>query len=83
MWMQIRGGAEPEYGIRKDTNNVFFTYTQRRRIGGKGDDNSKGPQPTRAHTQTPIITACSSSCFCIYIYFTTAYFMCCLFYMHI
>ncbi len=25
--MANRGGAEPEYGIRKGTNNVFFTNT--------------------------------------------------------
>ncbi len=27
LWVLIRGGAEPEYGIRKGTNNVFFTNT--------------------------------------------------------
>ncbi len=26
-YIYIRGGAEPEYGIRKGTNNVFFTNT--------------------------------------------------------
>jgi len=32
MYFHSRGGAESEYGIRKGTNNVFFTNTYSEQI---------------------------------------------------